>query len=146
MSFWINAAIWAVIIGVGMWKLKPQPLTAIFIVSLYIGLGANSYVGEWLPFLPTKEHILYYAIPASIFIIVSFFYCNKTSIKWSDATSYPRYWYFCVTITIWMSLPTLAFYDWHNAKIKYETEMEELFGVDWEDEVEEMKQELHLRP
>ena len=37
------------------------------------------------------------------------------------------------------------FYDWHDAKQEYESEMEELFGDEWEEEVEEMEQERFYR-
>lgn len=59
MSFWINAAIWAIIIGVGMWRSKPKPLTAAFIVSVYVGLETYFYVSHWLSYLPTGLHILF---------------------------------------------------------------------------------------
>jgi len=57
MSFWINAALWAIIIGVGMWKSKPKPLTAVFIVSVYVGLETYFYVSHWLSYLPTGLHL-----------------------------------------------------------------------------------------
>ena len=60
MAFWINAAIWAIIIGIGMWESKPKPLTAAFIVSLYVGLETYFYVSHWLSYLPTGLHILFY--------------------------------------------------------------------------------------
>jgi hypothetical protein len=51
-----------------------------------------------------------------------------------------------VIIAVWLSLPTVfLFYDWHDAKMEYESEMEELFGDEWEDEVEEMEQERFYR-
>ena len=54
--------------------------------------------------------------------------------------------YVCVIIAVWLSLPTVfLFYDWHDAKMEYESEMEELFGDEWEDEVEEMEQERFYR-
>lgn len=70
MSFWINAAIWAIIIGVGMWKSKPKPLTAAFIVSVYVGLETYFYVSHWLSYLPTGLHILFYAIPVCVSCIL----------------------------------------------------------------------------
>ena len=55
-------------------------------------------------------------------------------------------WYICVIIAVWLSFPTVfMFYDWHDAKVEYESEMEELFGEEWEDEVEEMEQERFYR-
>ena len=146
MSFWINAAIWAIIIGVGMWKEKPRPLTATFIVSLYIGLETYFYVSDWLSYLPTGLHLLFYAIPVGVFLISSFFYCKRTQTDWENAISEPACWYICVTIAIWLSLPTVfMFYNWNDAKVEYETEMEGLFGEDWEDEVSEMREERLFR-
>ena len=60
--------------------------------------------------------------------------------------SQSKCWYVCVIIAVWLSLPTVfVFYDWHDAKMEYESEMEELFGDEWEDEVEEMEQERFYR-
>ena len=129
MSFWINAIIWAIIIGVGMWKSKPKPLTAAFIVSLYVGLETYFYVSHWVSYLPTGLHILFYAIPLSIFFISSFVYCRKTKTDWEEAMSQSKCWYVCVIIAVWLSVPTVfLFYDWHDAKMEYESEMEELDG------------------
>ena len=146
MGFWINAAIWAIIIGVGIRESKPQPLTIAFIISVYVGLETYIYVSDWLSYLPTGLHILFYAIPVVVFLLSSIVYCKKEKIDWEEAMSNSKCWYICVTIAVWLSFPTLfMFYDWHEARIEYETEMEELFGEDWEDEVEEMEQEGYYR-
>lgn len=146
MSFWFNAAIWAIIIGVGMWKLRPQPLTAFFIISLYVELETYAYVNDWLSYLPLGLHLLFYAIPVFGFLLSSYVYCKKTKIGWGDAMSKSTYWYICVIVAVWLSFPTVfMFYDWHEAKMEYETEMEEIFGEEWEDEVKEMKKEMLLR-
>ena len=129
-----------------MWKSKPKPLTAAFIVSLYVGLETYFYVSHWVPYLPTGLHILFYAIPVSVFLVSSFVYCKKTKIDWDEAMSQSTCWYICVIIAVWLSLPTVfMFYDWQDAKVEYESEMEELFGEEWEDEVEEMEQERFYR-
>lgn len=146
MGFWINAAIWAIIIGVGIWKSKPQPLTIAFIISVYLGLETYFYVSDWLSYLPTGLHVLFYVIPVVIFLLSSLVYSKKEEIDWDDAMSTSKCWYICVTIAVWLSFPTVfMFYDWHDARIEYETEMEELFGEDWEDEVEELRQERYSR-
>ncbi|MBP3511802.1 MAG: hypothetical protein J6K19_07190 [Prevotella sp.] len=145
MSFWINAAIWAIIIGVGMWKCKPRPFTIVFIVSVFVGLETYCYVSDWISYLSIGSHLLFYVIPVAIFLISSFVYCKKTNTEWEYAMSDSNCWYLCVIITVWLSLPTVfIFYDWHHARIEYESEMKELFGEEWEDEVEEMKQEIHI--
>ena len=60
--------------------------------------------------------------------------------------SSPKCWYICVIIAVWLTFPTIfMFYNWHEARMEYESEMEELFGEDWEDEVEEMKAEESIR-
>ena len=146
MGFWINAAIWAIIIGVGIWKSNPQPLTIAFIISVYLGLETYFYVSDWLSYLPTGLHVLFYVIPVVIFLLSSLVYSKKEEIDWDDAMSTSKCWYICVTIAVWLSFPTVfMFYDWHDARIEYETEMEELFGEDWEDEVEELRQERYSR-
>lgn len=146
MSFWINAILWAAIIGIGMWKSKPSPLTAAFIVSLYVGLETYFYVGDWLSYLPTSSHVLFFAIPTVVFLISSIVYCKREKITWEEALSESRCWYICVTIAVWLSFPTVfLFYDWDDARTEYETEMTEFFGEDWEDEVEEMEQERNYR-
>lgn len=146
MGFWINAAIWAIIIGVGIWKSKPQPLTIAFIISVYVGLETYFYVSDWLSYLPTGLHVLFYAIPVVVFLLSSIVYCKKEKIDWEEAMSSSKCWYICVTIAVWLTIPTIfMFYDWHNARMEYESEMEELFGEDWENEVEEMKAEESYR-
>lgn len=146
MRFWINAALWAIIIGVGIWKSKPQLLTIAFIISVYLGLETYFYVSEWLSYLPLGLHVLFYAIPVISFLMSSLVYCKKVKIDWEEAMSNSRCWYICIIIAVWMSFPTIfMFYDWHNAKMEYEAEMEELFGEEWEDEVEEMEQERFYR-
>lgn len=146
MGFWINAIIWAIIIGVGMWKAKPQPLTIAFIISLYIGLETYFYVSDWLPYLPTVLRLLFYAIPIVIFLLSFIVYCKMENIDLDEAISSSQSWYICVVIAVWLTFPTVfIFYDWQDAKVEYETEMEELLGEDWEDEIEDMKQELYMR-
>lgn len=146
MGFWINAFLWAIIIGVGMWKSKPQPLTIAFIVSLYVGLETYFYVSDWLSYLPTRLHILFYVIPIVVFLLSSVVYCKKEKLKWEEAMSSSKCWYICVIIAVWLTFPTIfMFYNWHEARMEYESEMEELFGEDWEDEVEEMKAEESIR-
>lgn len=85
MTFWINAAIWAIIIGIGMWKSKLKPLTAAFIVSLYVGLEAYFYVSKPLALIFANRFTYFiYAIPVCIFLASSFIYCKKVKIKWED--------------------------------------------------------------
>ena len=146
MGFWINAFLWAIIIGVGMWKSKPKPLTIAFIVSLYVGLETFFYVSDWLSYLSTWSHFLFYVIPIVVFLLSSIVYCKKQKINWEEAMSSSRCWYICVIFSVWLTFPTIfMLYDWHEARVKYESEMEELFGEDWEDEVEEMKAEESIR-
>ena len=129
-----------------MWKSKPKPLTIAFIVSLYVGLETYFYVSDWLSYLPTRLHILFYVIPIVVFLLSSVVYCKKEKLKWEEAMSSPKCWYICVIIAVWLTFPTIfMFYNWHEARMEYESEMEELFGEDWEDEVEEMKAEESIR-
>lgn len=146
MSFWINATIWAMIIGYGIWKSKPKPLTIAFIISLYVGLETYSYVEKWLSYLPMGLHIVFYAIPVGLFLLASIVYCKKTGTDWEFAMSESTYWYVGVTFAVWLSFPTVfMFYNWQDAKAEYEADMEELFGEDWEDEIEEYEQERYFR-
>lgn len=43
MSFWIYAIIWAVFIDIIMWGAKPKLHTAVFIVTIFIGLETYLY-------------------------------------------------------------------------------------------------------
>ena len=142
MSFWINAIFWAIIIGFYMWQAKPKPLTIAFIISLYVGLETYFYVNHWISYLPVAQHIIFYAIPIGLFLLYSFIYCIITKNNWEQARSKTAYWYIGVIVAVWLSFPTVfMLYDWQDARIEYETEMEELFGEDWEDEVEELEEE-----
>ena len=90
--------------------------------------------------------MLFYVIPVCVFLATSIVYCKKTKVDWYEAMSQSTCWYISVIVTVWLSFPTVfMFYDWHNAKMEYEAEMEELFGEEWEDEVEEMEQERLFR-
>ena len=142
MGFWISAIILAAIIGYGMWKAKPRPLTIAFVVSLYVELEMYVYVNHWVSYLPIGQHILFYAIPIGVFLLVSFVYSKVTEMSFEDAVSESSCQYIGVIIAVWLSFPTVfMLYDWQDAKAEYETEMEELFGEEWEDEVEEMEYE-----
>lgn len=142
MAFWINAIIWAAIIGYGIGKTKPKPLTITFIVSLYVELEMYVYVRNWLSYLPIDLHIIFYAIPVGLFILFSIIYCITTKTDLETAMSDSSYWYIGVIIAVWLSFPTVfMLYDWQDTKAQYETEMKELFGEDWEFEVEELEQE-----
>jgi len=59
MSFWINATIWAIIIGIGMRESKPKPLTSAFIVSLYVGLETYFYVSNWLSYMRNNSSVAF---------------------------------------------------------------------------------------
>lgn len=129
-----------------MWQAKPKPLTIAFIISLYVGLETYFYVNHWISYLPVTQHIIFYAIPIGLFLLFSFIYCIITKNNWEQARSKTTYWYIGVIVAVWLSFPTVfMLYDWQDAKIEYETEMEELFGEDWEDEVEELEQERFRR-
>lgn len=147
MGFWINAIFWAIIIGFYMWQAKPKPLTIAFIISLYVGLETYFYVNHWISYLPVAQHIIFFVIPIGLFLLSFIVYCKKTKINWEQAMSKSTCWYIGIIIAVWLSFPTVfIFYDWQDARIEYETEMEELFGEDWEDEVRELEQERFSHP
>ena len=142
MGFWISAVILAIIIGYYMWEAKPRLFAAVFIVSLYVEFEIYAYVYNWLSYLPIKQHILFYAIPVVVFLLASFVYSKITETSFEDAVSESSCQYIGVIIAVWLSFPTVfMLYDWQDAKAEYETEMENLFGEEWEDEVEEMEYE-----
>lgn len=124
-----------------MWEAKPRPLTIAFIISLFVGLETYAYVSDWLSYLPAGKHILFYAIPVGVFLVSSLVYCKVMKTDFEDAMSESECWYIGVIIAVWLSFPTVFLsYDWDDAKTQYETEREELFGENWEEEVEELKQ------
>ncbi len=146
MIFWINAIFWAIIIIIGMYHSKPQRLTVGFIISVFVALETYIFFNHYISYLPIGKHILFYAIPLGIFL-VSFFISFLVNKKDFDIfVSMSRYWYICTIITVCLTLPTVfLIYDWNSAKTEYETEMEEVFGEDWEDEIEEMEAERMYR-
>lgn len=146
MFFWINVILWAVVIAVWVLMAKPRPLAVAFVVSLYIGLETYIYFKDWLPYLPTGLHFLFYIIPISIYLIVFLIYCKKTKTRWDKAMAQSTCWYVCTIITVWLSLPSVfIFYNWDKAKVAYESEMEELYGEDWEEELKDLEQEKYIR-
>ena len=80
--------------------------------------------------------------------------CGSTKVQLSDESKKHGClwlilfgWLYVIWVMIkWMiGAFIFMFYDWQDAKIEYESEMEELFGEEWEDEVEEMEQERFYR-
>lgn len=116
------------------------PLVTVFSVSAFIAVFAYMYVRNYLNYLPTSEHILFYAIPLALFGIPMIISYRKRN-EWYWPTAHKSF-----LIAFWFSFGMSIFlYDWHDAKVKYESEMEEIFGEEWEDEVEEMEQERFYR-
>lgn len=142
MSFGLTTIIWAIIICIGIWEMKPKPPTAAFIVSLFVCFETYNYVEHWLPYLSTGQHILFYITPICVFLVVSYFYFRKTKAKWEEMKHSSVYWYSCTAATVFLSFPTLfTFYDWDQAKMKYEHEMESQYGEEWESVLEEIESE-----
>lgn len=116
------------------------PLVTTSSISAFIAVFAYIFVRNYLNYLPTSEHILFYAIPLALFgvpMIIS--YRKRNEWHWPTAHK----WFL---IAFWISFGlSFVLYDWHNAKMEYESEMEELYGEEWEDEVEEMEQERIYR-
>ena len=116
------------------------PLVTTFSVSVFIAVFAYMSVRSYLNYLPTSEHILFYAIPLALFGIPMIISCRKRN-EWYWPTAQKSF-----LIAFWLSFGISIFlYDWHDAKLEYESEMEELFGEEWEDDVEEMEQERFYR-
>lgn len=71
-------------------------------------------------------------------------YSRLKHLDWEEAECM----YFGVILAVWLSFPTVfLIYDWDSAKVKYETEMEENMGEDWEEELEEYESEgPRMRP
>ncbi len=144
MGFWINAIIWAGIIGYCLWHEKAKLLTALCVISGFVGIETYLYVREWIWHLSTVETMMFFAIPLCLFVISSLIYSRLKHLDWEEAECM----YFGVILAVWLSFPTVfLIYDWNEAKAKYETEMEEEIGEDWEEELEEYESEgPRMRP
>ena len=91
---------------------------------------------KYIGYLEETEQILFYAIPLGIFS-VSLFTINKikkTELCWSQA-------FLAFIISFCLSYPTSFFFDWEYAKDEYESAMEDEYGEDWEEVIEEMEEE-----
>ena len=144
MGFWINAIIWAGIIGYCLWHEKAKLLTALCVISGFVGVETYLYVRPLIWHLGTFKSILFFAIPLCLFVISSLIYSRLKHLDWEEAECM----YFGVILAVWLSFPTVFLcYDWNEAKAKYETEMEEEIGEDWEEELEEYESEgPRMRP
>ena len=116
------------------------PLLTTFAISVFIAVWAYIYVRNYIGYLPISEHIMFYALPLALFgipMIIS--YRKREEWHWPTAQK-------CFLVAFWLSFGiTIFFYNWQDSKEEYESEMEELFGEDWEDEVKEMEQERFYR-
>lgn len=107
-----------------------------FALTAFIAVESYFYVDKYISYLETKEHVLFYAIPLGIFA-VSLFIINKikkTELCWSQA-------FLAFIISFCLSYPISFFYDWDYAKDEYESAMEEEYGEDWEEVIEDMESE-----
>ena len=116
------------------------PLVTVFAISVFIAVFSYLSVRSYVGYLPTMQHILFYVIPFVLFCIPMLIsYRKKDEWHWPTALK-------SFIIAFWVSFGISLFaYNWGNAKIEYENEMEEIFGEEWEDEVEEMEQERYYR-
>ena len=116
------------------------PLVTVSAISAFIAVFSYLSVWSYVGYLPTMQHILFYVIPFALFgIPMLISYRKKGEWHWPTAQK-------SFIIAFWISFGiSLLAYDWGNAKVDYENEMEELFGEVWEDEVEEMEQERLYR-
>lgn len=136
--FWINAIIWAIIIGIGIWQSKPKPLTIAFIISLYVGLGVYIYVRPWVFHLPMYQIIMFFGIPISLFFFATLLYCLITKTNWETASTSFRCWFVGAIVSIWITFPTVfMLYDWQTAKHAYNEDMKDVLMEDWDDEMDE---------
>lgn len=142
----LNAIFWAIIIGIGIWQSKPKPLTIAFIISLYVGLGVYTYVRGWISYLPTSQIFMFYGIPIGLFFLTALIFHLFTKTDEDTPSAEYKCWYVGAIVSVLLTLPTVfLFYDWQEARLDYEEEMEELFGDEWEDELEEMEDEAIFR-
>lgn len=116
------------------------PLVTVLAISAFIAVFSYLSVRSYVGYLPTMQHILFYLIPFALFTIPMLIsYRRKGEWHWQTAQK-------SFIIAFWVSFGISLFaYDWGNAKVDYEDEMEELFGEEWEDEVEEMEHERFYR-
>ncbi len=115
------------------------PLTTAFALSAFFSVWAYIYVRHYVWYLPLFELFLFYAIPLALFGLSMIIYCKiRRDLNWSIT-------HMCFIFAFWISFGlSFVLYDWTNAKAKYEAEMEDLFGEDWEEEIEELESEENL--
>ena len=125
-----------------MYKEKPKFLTAIFIISVFVGLEAYNYVERYLSYMSMGQHILFYVVPIA-YLAISYKIIGVMERDNSEAeNSDTNRWYISAIIAVLLSLATnYLLFDWHNLKNKYETEMQKVFDEDWEEESDEMAAE-----
>ena len=113
-----------------------ETLYAVFALTAFIAVESYFYVDKYIGYLEETEHILFYAIPLGIFAIALFIInkIKKTELCWSQA-------FLAFIISFCLSYPTSFFYDWEYAKDEYESAMEEEYGEEWEEVIEEMESE-----
>ena len=113
-----------------------ETLNAIFALTAFIAMQSYIYVDKYIGYLDTTEHTLFYVIPFGIFGISLFIIKNikKQELCGSQAI-------LAFIISFCLSYPVSFFYDWDYAKDEYVSAMEEKFGEDWEEVLEDMENE-----
>lgn len=107
-------------------------------ITGFVAIESYFYVSDWLNYMGTWNHVLFWLIPVLIFILTSFLYHLVKKKEVLDNNTL----LFAFVITAWISIAYNALaYNWKDAKAEYEQEMEETFGEDWEQEVEEARRD-----
>ena len=131
--------------GIRIDQLSDVEKAALRIIITAIFEGNNSDFSEGLvkSDIACKTHVKLVDRSLSTAVLLCSYIDKK---DFDNFVSMSRYWYICTIITVCLTLPTVfLIYDWNSAKTEYETEMEEVFGEDWEDEIEEMEAERMYR-
>lgn len=115
----------------------------LFTVCCFITVLWHAHYSHLLDYMDSSDKLFYYAIPLSIFGLVALIavFIFKKEMGWAVS----RY---AFIIAFVISFPVaVCCYDWSAAYETYSDEMEEEFGEDWEDELEDARIEsLSRRP
>lgn len=112
-----------------------------FTICCFTTIFAHAHYSPLLRYLDTSEQILYYITPLSIFLIVTLFCVTILKLEFGWRVSK----YAFITAFL-VSFPIAIFsYDWSTAYDDYSYDMEEEYGDDWEEELQDAENENMYR-
>lgn len=118
-------------------------IKTIFTICCFITIFGHTHYSYLLDYMESSDKIAYYAIPITVFVVVllACIYVFKKEMGWQIS----RY---AFIIAFFVSFPlAVCTHNWTDAYEDYSEYMEEELGEDWEEELEDARNDaIYRRP